>query len=352
MAREFDVQVIHGVDELSPEAWDCLSAGRPFASYRWYRFGETVLADCLPLYIILSQGGEPAARATFWLKKREVLPLTSPLLQAVVGFLVRRRPFLICESPFAGVSGLVLPPAAEQRAAALDLITQAALEAGRSYQASFVLWNYLGQAEARQAGWRPDFVTVSFSDPGTRLSLVWSSFEAYLSHLSYKTRKNYRRYCRAAERQGIEVRRHTTVPAGLTERVRELIHNVEQKHNASTNPWLSSLLDSAPMVDGVWLTAEQRGHLVGCELMLRDGEAWLVTLPGLDYDAPNTYSLLGYADIAYAIESGAQTLHWGSGLFNIKKRFGFQLDDNYHQIYIGSGRLFGWLGQWLANWAS
>lgn len=351
MTTGFDIQVIHGADELGQEVWDRLSAGRPFTSYRWYRFGEAVLSDCLPLYIILSQSGEPTARATFWLKKREVLSLTSPFLQAGVSFLLQHRPLLICESPFAGVSGLVLPSAAKQRASALDLIAQAALEAGRTYQASFILWNYLEQAEASQSGWRPEFVTMSFSDPGTHLTLVWNSFETYLSHLSYKTRKNYRRYCRAAERQGIEIRRYATVPYGVAERAHELIRNVERKHGASPTPWLSPLLDHAPMVDGIWLAAEQQGHLVGCELMLRDGEAWLVTLPGLDYTATNIYSLLGCTDIACAIESGAKTLRWGSGLFETKKRWGFELEDNYHQIYTGSGRLVEWLGQWLAKWA-
>jgi hypothetical protein len=45
----FDVQVFHSVEELGPEAWDRLGKERPFASYRWYRFGETVLADDKPL---------------------------------------------------------------------------------------------------------------------------------------------------------------------------------------------------------------------------------------------------------------------------------------------------------------
>ena len=45
---EFDVQIVHSVEEIGQEAWDHLAGDRPFASYRWYRFGERVLADNVP----------------------------------------------------------------------------------------------------------------------------------------------------------------------------------------------------------------------------------------------------------------------------------------------------------------
>lgn len=64
--NNFEALTASSVNEVGTEAWDALSVGRPF-QHRWYRFGETALADCPPTYIILSHGGEVVAWATFWL---------------------------------------------------------------------------------------------------------------------------------------------------------------------------------------------------------------------------------------------------------------------------------------------
>ena len=65
---ELDIQIVHGVSELTRSAWDQMSEDRPFSGYAWYQYGEAVLADCQPTYIFLSHAGETLARATLWLK--------------------------------------------------------------------------------------------------------------------------------------------------------------------------------------------------------------------------------------------------------------------------------------------
>ena len=89
------------------------------------------------------------------------------------------------------------------------------------------------------------------------------------------------------------------------------------------------------MVDAVWLAAEKDGQLVGCELMLGDRGTWLVTGLGLDHSVSNVYFVLGYEDIRYAIEQGAQALRWGSETYDVKGRLGFE-PEGYNNLVFGS----------------
>ena len=139
---DLDIQVTHSVTELGKEAWDHLSEGRPFSSYRWYSFGEAVLEGYPSTYIVLSHGGEPIARGTFWLKRREWLPITSKVVRSGAERLLERWPLLACETPVACVSGLILPESS-QRAAALETIAQMARGLAKKYHASCrAFWLY------------------------------------------------------------------------------------------------------------------------------------------------------------------------------------------------------------------
>jgi hypothetical protein len=108
--------------------------------------------------------------------------------------------------------------------------------------------------------------------------------------------------------------------------------------------------EHAAMVDAVWLTAEVEGRVVGCELMLRDEDVWLVTGLGLDYSIDYAYFLLGYADIECAIEKGARVLRWGSLTYEVKRRLGFELESNDWIVFCGRGALLQRLGRWLASY--
>src|SRR5689334_1159062 len=109
ISDEFDFQIAHSVAEIDPESWDRLSAGRPFTSHQWYRYGEAVLADCKPIYLIVHQHGQPIARATFWRTANEPLPIQSAFLRHGLQSLFRHWPLLICQSPLCSISGLILP---------------------------------------------------------------------------------------------------------------------------------------------------------------------------------------------------------------------------------------------------
>jgi predicted N-acyltransferase len=259
--------------------------------------------------------------------------------------LIRRWPLLVCQAPLASASGLILPES-PLRTAALKTIAQVALEQAQSAHA-FLAFDYLERQQALEPDWPEAFVLLSLPDPGTSINITWPDFDSYLGHLSYKTRKNYRRNCRAADRLGIKITYHPTVTA--LEDALVLIRNVERQHHEPPNPWARRVLENAPLVDSVWLAAEIDDRLVGCELLLGDSDFWFVTALGLDYSVQYVYFQLGYADIRYAIEHGARQLRWGSGAYETKQRLGFQLEDNSHVAFAASNQVLRWMGRWLAT---
>ena len=329
----FDIQVVHSVSEIDPASWNRLSAGRPFQSHRWYEFGERVMADCLPVYIILSQNGQAVTRGTFWLVRNEPLPV--PVwLGRLISPVFRRWPLLICRSPISNSSGLILPDP-PLRDDALEAISVAALDEAFRLRASIVVFDYLNQEAFEAAKWPAEYVKQVVGDPGSMLEIVWLDFESYLSSLSPKTRKNYRRYFREAGRRDIKIVHHSST--AHLEEARTLIQNVERRYGNLFNPWFVEMVKYFSMVGGVMLTVETEGKVVGCELILGDGDEQLVTALGLDYAEPDIYFLLNFADIRYAIESGTRLLHWGSGAFDVKRRLGFQIERNDYVVFSGVG---------------
>lgn len=342
----FDVQICHSVQEVGQEAWDCLGGEVPFASYRWYRFGEVVLEDDLPIYLILSSAGEPVARATFWLKKQETLPISSRWLRHLVAAILSRWPLLACRSPLSSTSGLVLPEP-PLRDVALDTIVRHARELTEQFEASVLLFDYLDRQELDWPVWRDDFVTVADMQPGTYLSLCWSDYEGYLSHLDKKQRYNVRRNYRLVAEEEIEIRTYRTVAD--VDRAMELHERVNARYGSPTDPWMRSVMEHAEMVDAVWLAAEKGDLLVGCELMLGDRGSWVVMGLGLDHSVKNVYFALGYEDIRLAIERGAHGLRWGAGTYEVKRRLGFKPESNSNIVFGSRWPLLTRLGRRVAE---
>jgi predicted N-acyltransferase len=342
----FDVQVAHSVAEIGQAEWDRLGEDQPFASYRWYRFGEAVFADDVPVYVTLCRGGEPVARATFWLKRQESLPTPSRMVRFVVDRILRHRPLLACRSPLASTSGLILP-APPLREVALESLVRVAQDLVREHRASFLLFDYLDPAQMDWPGWPDGYVRMPNTSPGTRLAITWRDFDGYLAQLSKKRRYNVRRDYRLLAEEGITI---STYPAVMDlDKAMELHRNVNKRYNAPTGSWMRAAMARTDMVDAVWLAAEKEGRLVGCELMLGDRGAWLVTGLGLDHRARNVYFVLGYEDIRYAIEHGARTLRWGSETYDVKKRLGFELEGYNNLIFASRWASLQRFGRWVAE---
>lgn len=330
--RDIDIQVAHSVEQVGQEAWDRLIAGRPFASYGWYRFGEAVLAGSKPVYIVASQKGEPLARATFWLTRQEYLPISPAPLRRLMQAFIGRWPLLMCRTPLACASGLILPEGA-LREAALTAIAQAAREQARQHRASFVIFDYLERPAMEELSQVKPFVPVEMSNPGTRLAIVWPDFQSYLSHLSKNMRKQYHRNLNRARDLGLEIKSQVLEQAMDRTRLDEalrLFQNVESRHSSSPYPWARGMLEHAYLANAIWLTAEADKQLSSWCLLLRDRDYWYWSLAGLDYNARYAYFQLVYVLIERAIQERAQMLWGGSWAYETKQRLGFQIVyDNY-----------------------
>lgn len=333
----FSVQVSHRLADFTPQEWDALSAGRPFQGYRWYRYGEQVMSDCQPTYIVLRLGGEPAARATLWRVKNEPLPLPPGKIRDFVQALFRRWPLLICRSPLSNSSGLVLPEP-PLRAPALSVLANLAREQLRQQGGSFLLFDYLTEAESGLAGWPGDFLSFDISDPGTILYNRWESFDEYLASGNKKDRQHYKRALREARQLGIEITQMLTVE-NLHDAL-ELIRQVEARHGSPPNPWARAMLEHLAMVNGIFLQAKIADRLVGCGLLLEDEQTQLTAALGLAKDVPFVYFQLLYASLQLALEHRVKALRWGSGAYQVKQQLGFDLERNHFVRVYGRLPLF------------
>jgi predicted N-acyltransferase len=350
--KDFEIQVANSVEEIGAETWDCLSGGRPFASYRWYRYGEAVLDDDTPIYIVLSQQGEPAARSTLWLRRKEQFPIASKIIRRSLEVLLQYWPLLVCQAPLADTPGLILPQDQSLHSKALRTIAQVAKNQAQQYRCSLLVFDYLEEQEAKRNKWPRDFMPITVSDPGTHLPIVWPDFDSYLEHLAKSVRKDYRRHCNRATDLGIKVKsKRITQPLdeAILNQAIVLIRNVEKNHNMPPNPWARAMLENAHMVDAYWLTAEKEDVLVGCGLLLGDENAVEMKLLGLDYQVKYAYFQIIYAALRLAVSRGIHALQGGSGAYEMKQRLGFQLRTNNHVVLTGRGPLFEQYFRWLAN---
>jgi predicted N-acyltransferase len=342
-----EVRLAHSVAEVGQQAWDRLSDGRPFTSFRWYQFGERVRAADTPIYIILSQTGEDVARATLWLTKQEPLPIQMRLVRYLLAKMLGRWPLLICRSPIAGAAGLILP-APPLREAALEVIAQTAQAEARRHQALFVAFVYLEKEEAQAAGWLPEFIAVELPEAGTHLRFTWESFEDYLKHRPKEVRQHYRRIAKHAAELGLETKPVPLTAVAVDEAL-ALIRNVEKRFHEPPNPWTRALLENADAVEGSLLVARAHGQLAGCGVVLKDGQHTLTTALGLDYRLPYVYFQLCYAGIAHATELGARDLWWGSGAYEVKQRLGFKLTRNTYSVFASRWAALQKISGWLAK---
>jgi predicted N-acyltransferase len=345
---DFDIQVAHSVAEVGEEAWNHLSGGRALSSFRWYRFGEAVLEECPPTYIILSHGSEPVARATFWLKRREWLPITSRFVRSGAEKMLYHWPLFSCETPLVSLSGLILP-GDPTSTAALQTIAHTAQTLGKGHHASFTLIGYINHQEALQAGWPKAFSPIFYPDEETSLEITWLDFESYIKHLAKSTRRNYRLHCKKADELGIVVTSHSGVSE--VDQVLTLIYSVDTYHNVGHRPWTRGILDNTGLVDSTWIAAHVGNRLVGCCSVIGDSGIEIATLLGLDYSFPEfifVYYQIIYAAVHLAIENGAKLLIGGGGAYELKRRLGFsKLPDDY--MMVAANRQ--WL-QWLFRGAA
>jgi predicted N-acyltransferase len=331
------VKANFSIHEIHAGPWNELSDGIPFQSHRWHAFGERVVSDCSPVYLLAYDGNRLIARASLWLVRNEPLPKSLGPLRGVARQMIRHWPLLICRSPLSYASGLVVADERE-RSAVLTEFAVTAKTIAKQLSASFIIFDYLSKANTQQ--WPDPFSAMQDVDPGTSMENKWASLDEYLSAGDKKDRQHYKRVLREAGKLGIKIERHNWVDN--IDAVLPLIRSVEQGHGALANPWAGAMLEHMQMVDGSFLTATIDKQIVGCGLILEDNGCQMTSLLGLAKDIPYVYFMLVYESLRMAFEHKVRLLRWGSGAYDMKQRLGFSLEDN-------SSLVFTAVNPWLQN---
>ena len=330
---KLSVQRFNSIHEIDPAVWDRIVAGRGFQSHHWYQFGERAMADCPPTYLIAWDGDTPIAGAALFKIHNEPLPLPE-VARRFMASVLKRRPLLVCRSPLADTSALLLPgePARDE---ALSVLTQAAMEEFKKQRCSFLLFDYLLTEQLRYSSWPAGFEPVTLSEPGTYMPMEWQSFEEYLEAGNKHDRQHYKRSLREAEENGLVLSKHRTISD--VDRALRLIRNVSIWHGSAPNPWMRGLLENFSMIDGTWLEIRKENELVGCGAVIRDNKFQLAVALGLEDDVPGGYFLLLYTALQEAFEHQVRLVRFGSGAYDVKRRLGFHLEDTNHAIVAMAG---------------
>ena len=331
---KFQIETYKSISEILPEVWDQIAAKRGFQSHHWYTFGEQVLQDCPPTYLVASDGDKPIAGAALFQIKNEPLPLPK-VAREFMASILKRRPLLMCRSPLADTSALLLP-GEPLRDEILPALARAAQDEFKKQRCSFLVFDYLLTEQLKYPSWPSGYEPITVSEPGTYMPMEWESFEAYLEAGNKKDRQHYKRTLKETSDNGIELSRHKTVPD--VETALKLIENVSIWHGSAPNPWTRNLLENfSKMEDGTWLELRKEGQLVGCGAVLRDNKFQLTSSLGLEDDVPGGYFLLLYAALEDAFEHKAKLVRFGSGAYDVKRRLGFRLENTNHAMITMAG---------------
>ena len=330
---KLDVQVFRSIHEIDPEIWDRIVAGRGFQSHHWYQFGEHAMADCPSTYLIAWDGDTPIASAVLFKVHNEPLPLPE-VARRFMAQVFKRRPLLICRSPLADTSALLLP-GEPLRDEALASLAQAARDEFKKQRCSFLVFDFLLTEQLRYPAWPPSFEPITVSEPGTYMPIEWESFEAYLEAGNKHDRQHYKRSLREAEKNGLVLSKHKTISD--IDKALRLIRNVSIWHGSAPNPWMRGLLENFSMIDGTWLEIHKDDELVGCGAVIRDNKFQLALALGLEDDVPGGYFLLLYTALQEAFEHEVRLVRFGSGAYDIKRRLGFHLEDTNHAMLTMAG---------------
>ena len=330
---KLNVQVFKSIHEIEPEVWDRVAAGRGFQSHKWYQFGERAMADSPATYLIARDGDTAVASAALFRVTNEPLPLPEAARDFMASIL-KSKPLLVCRSPLADTSALLLP-GEPLRDDALKVIGRAAQDEFKRQKCSFLLFDYLLTEQLKYPSWPKGYEPITVSEPGTYMPMEWQSFEEYLEKGNKKDRQHYKKSLREAEENGIILTKHTTVPD--VDAALELIKNVSIWHGSAPNPWMRGLLENFSMVDGTWIEIHKEGKLAGCGAVVRDNQFQLATGLGLEDDVPGGYFLLLYTALQEAFEHKIRLVRFGTGAYDVKRRLGFHLEDTNHAMVTMAG---------------
>lgn len=326
--KKIRVQVYKSIQEIDPKTWDKVASTRGFQSHRWYTFGEQVMADCPPTYLVAWDGDTPIAGAALFKIKNEPLPLPK-IARQFMSSILKRRPLLVCRSPLANTSALLLP-GDPLRDEVLPVLASAAQDEFQKQRCSFLVFDFLLTEQLDYPSWPAGYERITVSEPGTYMPIIWDSFEDYLEAGKKEDQQLYKQSIKQAEENGLVLSKHKTVSDVNT--AMKMINDVSIWHGSAPNPWTRNMLENFSMVDGTWLEIHKDEKLVGCGAVLRDNKFQIATALGLEDDVPGGYSLLLYSALQEAFEHKIRLVRFGTSAYDVKRRMGFHLEDTNHAM--------------------
>jgi hypothetical protein len=305
---------VNSAEEIGEAAWNALSAGRPFQSYKWYRFGETVMANAKPTYVTLSERGQAIARASFWRIGDE------PLAPGWVATFLKHWPLLICRSPLSSTPGLIQTITCETT---LEEFSKIGRRLRRQERCCLLIFDSLDTATARAI---PRTAHYCFGNQGTILHMPGNSFDEYVGSLPRKKQRDIWHNLRKIEERGILVTRHQTVDD--LDEAESLYRALEARKGTVRNHWVRSMWTNMAMVNGTWIAArDSTGRLLASGTAYEDNGAQLELNMGHD-TTPYAYLAVLYESIRLGLEHGVQSFYWGTSTYELKRRMGFTSFEN------------------------
>ena len=348
--NDVSVEIIRSIDQVPASEWDALCGGRSFINHRWLRLAESIVIDSDPRYILVRKGGQLQAAAVCSLARR----FRHRALEQRLGWVLRLFPLMRCGVPIASQPGLIVRttdvlPRLLVEVRGLARRERAAVVTCGQFSSNDETW-----LDLRNAGFQKHGQLVDFS-----VATGWSSIDEYLRSLPGGDRRKVSKLQRRAEREEIRIE-HLESPLERAQQLRALVGGVLEHHGTS-DIYARDLIERAAAVCGSdlhVLAAWRSSEMIGCAVVVRDGDALIAKWLGFDYArswGTSTYRLLIFATLKLAIQLGVQRLALGPTAGDTKRDFGAVGEDRFSAVAVLApvpASLVGFVAQLVAGRAA
>ena len=346
--------LLHSLKAIDPHEWDRLAGDNAFATHGWLLTVETCSRGRVePFYFVHREGGVAVATAVCYAvsHSNDVETLDHMIYGRAANLATALRfsflPALVCGPRLGYGWHIGIDPALTAahrdrvRTIMIDAMETAARQ--RSLELSFAhVMDH--ERELEQLLRARQYLRCS-NVPVSVLDIRWPTFDAYLDHLSKRTRSEFRRQIRHNRAAGTVV----DVPAatrGHDAQVLDLFDANMRKHSGlhfALNECCFAGLDAHMGGRAKLFSATKGEALTGACLVLTQGTSSYAVAVGVDQERAGddyTYFHLAYNSIiADAIGAGVTRLYYGRGLYEVKLRRGCRLENTcVYSRASGAGR--------------
>jgi predicted N-acyltransferase len=305
-------RVVDSIRELDEERWDALAKGELMMSHRWQRVMEASRTAYRPWYLLAEDHRGPLVAA--------VADASQTFGRSGLQELLLRRTSLLVGAPFSSRHcGLAV-----RDGATIDQLDRPLAEL--SWQVRRPLLGITNLGDDQLAAWRERGFTARPQPVSMMLDLDAPSYEAYLSTLTRKVRKELVRTRRRAAENGVTFRQGPLTGGEAV--LYPLLAEVCARHGwMPFTPALFARLASETPGEAMVISGAIGGQSAGFLLCLRQGPLLLCILAGLRYalaHPASLYFLLFDELIRWSLQHGVRCVYAGLSNEKEKQRHGFR----------------------------